>query len=167
MADKDAVSVVVPVKKGAVEIFLAGCKKGLYIGLEQILPAMILGYVIVEFLKLTGIIDVLSTVFGPVMGIFGLPGAAVVVLISAFFAKAAGASTAANLFAVGTITAAQATILLMPCMLMGTLVGHFARIVIVADVKPAHRGLLLLIPLIVSAIAMLLMRLLLTLTGQM
>ncbi len=154
-------------KKGVIEIFLNGCKKGLYIGLEQVLPAMILGYVIVEFLKLTGVTDLLSVAFGPIMGLFGLPGEAVVVLISAFFAKAAGASTAASLFNAGTITAAQATILLMPCMLMGTLVGHFARIVLVADVKPAHRTILLMTPLVVSVIATLLVRVILIVTGQM
>ena len=154
-------------KKGIIEIFLAGCKKGLYIGLEQILPAMVLGYVVVQFLQLTGITDVLSVVFGPVMGIFGLPGASIVVLTSAFFAKAAGASTAANLYATGVITAAQATNLLMPCMLMGTLVGHFARIVLVANVNPAHRALLLCIPIITSVVAMLLMRILLSVTGLM
>lgn len=156
-----------PPKKGVIEIFLAGCKKGLYLGLEQILPAMVLGYVVVQFLQMTGITDVLSIVFGPLMGLFGLPGASIVVLISAFFAKAAGASTAANLYTTGVITAAQATILLMPCMLMGTLVGHFARIVLVANVNPAHRTLLLMVPLITSVVAMLLMRLLLTLTGAM
>ena len=46
-------------EKGAIEVFMGGARKGLYIGLEQILPAMILGYVIVEFLKLTGIIGIL------------------------------------------------------------------------------------------------------------
>lgn len=163
----DATVISKPKKKGTIENFLAGCKTGLYIGLEQILPAMVLGFVFVQFLQLTGITEVLSVVAGPLMGIFGLPGEAVVVLISAFFAKAAGASTAAGLFTSGVITASQATILLMPCMLMGTLIGHFARIVLVADVNPKHRILLLITPVVTSFIAMLLMRLLLTFMGLM
>ncbi|NLG87104.1 MAG: nucleoside recognition protein [Firmicutes bacterium] len=154
-------------KKGAIEVFMGGAKKGLYIGFDQILPAMILGYVIVEFLKLTGIIDILGVIFGPVMGIFGLPGESVVVLLSAFFAKAAGAATAANLFSEGIINAAQATILLMPSMLMGTLVGHYARIVLVSDANPKYRGLLLAVPIIDSVVGMLLMRLILTFMGLM
>lgn len=154
-------------KKGLIEVFMGGAKKGLYIGLEQILPAMVLGYVIVEILKLTGIIDMLGIVFGPVMGIFGLPGESVVVLLSAFFAKAAGAATAANLFSEGIINAAQATILLMPSMLMGTLVGHYARIVLVSDANPKYRGLLLAIPIVDSIVGMLLMRLILTIMGLM
>lgn len=93
-------------KKSVIEIFMNGAKGGFYVTVEQILPAMILGYVIVEFLEITGFTEILGTVFGPVMGIFGLPGAAVAVLLSAFFAKAAGAATAANMFAQGIITAA-------------------------------------------------------------
>jgi len=101
------------------------------------------------------------------MGIFGLPGESVVVLISAFFAKAAGAATAANLFAQGLITAPQATILIMPCMLLGTLVGHYARIVLVANTSAKYRGILLLVPIFDSVVGMLLMRLFLTLSGLM
>lgn len=154
-------------KKSVIEIFMGGAKKGFYIGVEQILPAMILGYVIVQFLQLTGLVTVVGQLFGPIMGVFGLPGEAVVVFISAFFAKAAGAATAANLFAQGMITAAQATILIMPCMLMGTLVGHYARIVLVANVNPKYRKLMLVVPIFDSVIGMLLMRLVLTLMGLM
>lgn len=152
-------------KKNIIEVFMAGCKKGFYIGIEQILPAMVLGYAIVQFLQLTGIVDILGKVFGPIMGIFGLPGEAVVVLVSAFFSKAAGAGTAANMFTEGIINSAQATILIMPCMLMGTLIGHYARIVLVADTNQKHRGLMLIIPIMDSILGMLLMRLVLTIMG--
>lgn len=154
-------------KKNIIEVFMNGCKRGFYIGVEQILPAMVLGYAIVQFLQLTGLVDILGKVFGPVMGIFGLPGEAVVVLVSAFFSKAAGAGTAANLFTNGLINGAQATILVMPCMLMGTLIGHYARIVLVAGTNEKHRGLLLAVPLIDSVLGMLIMRLVLTVMGLM
>lgn len=152
-------------KKNLIEVFMGGCKKGFYIGVEQILPAMILGYAIVQFLQLTGLVDILGKVFGPVMAIFGLPGEAIVVLVSAFFSKAAGAGTAANMFAEGIINNAQATILIAPCMLMGTLIGHYARIVLVADINPKHRGLMLAIPVIDSILGMFLMRLVLSIMG--
>lgn len=154
-------------KKTVVETFMGGAKKGFYIGVEQILPAMIMGYVIVQFLQLTGLVDILGNVFGPVMGIFGLPGESIVVLIGAFFAKAAGAATAANLFSQGLITAAQATILIMPCMLMGTLVGHYARIVLVANTSTKYRMLLLAVPIFDAVVGMLIVRVLLTVMGLM
>ena len=152
-------------KKNIIEIFMGGCKKGFYIGVEMILPAMILGYAIVQFLKLTGLVDIVGSVFGPVMGLFGLPGESIIVLISAFFSKAAGAATAANMFAEGLITAPQATILIIPCMLMGTLVGHYARIVLVAKVSPKYRSLMLAVPIVDSVVGMLLMRVILGIMG--
>lgn len=154
-------------KKGLVEVFLGGCRKGFYSGVEQILPAMIMGYVLVQFLKLTGVMDILSSVCGPIMAIFGLPGEAVVALISAFFAKASGAATTAMLYTTGVITLAQATILYPACILMGTLVGHYVRIVVVSNTNKKWHGVLLAIPLIDAAFAMLLTRLILTIMGLM
>lgn len=152
-------------KKSIIEIFMAGCKKGYYIGVELILPAMIMGYIIVQFLKLTGLVDILGTTCGPIMNIFGLPGESIVAIISAFFSKAAGAATALTLYGEGIITATQATILIIPCMLMGTLVGHYARIVLVADTNPKYRLLLLFVPIFDSIIGMLIMRFILHFMG--
>ena len=59
-------------KKSIIETFLACCKKGFYTGVEQIIPAMILGYALVQVLKLTGIMDILATICQPVMAIFGV-----------------------------------------------------------------------------------------------
>lgn len=153
-------------KKNIIEIFMNGCKKGFYIGVEMILPAMVLGYAIVQFLKLTGLVDIIGKIFGPVMKLFGLPGETVIVLVSAFFSKAAGAATAANMYSEGLINATQATILIIPCMLMGTLIGHYARIVLVADVNKKYRSLLLLVPVFDSVVGMILMRLILSFMGH-
>lgn len=153
-------------KQGIIERFLFHCKRGFYIGVDTILPSMILGYVIIAFLDLTGLSDLLGIIFEPVMGLFGLPGEAVTVLISAFFAKASGAGAAAALYNAGTITAAQAAVCLMPSMLMGTLVGHFVRVVLVAGTNAKHRLWMIGVALMDAAIGMWLMRLFLVVTGQ-
>lgn len=80
-------------KEGMIETFMSGAKKGWGIAINTIMPAMVLGYVLVQAFTVTGIMEVLGNLCGPIMGIFGLPGEAVTVLISAFFAKAAGAAT--------------------------------------------------------------------------
>lgn len=69
------------------------------------------------------------------------------------------------MFAEGLITAPQATILIIPCMLMGTLVGHYARIVLVANVSPKYRSLMLAVPIVDSVVGMLLMRVILGIMG--
>ena len=82
-------------KRSLLEEFIFGAKNGFYLGVEKIIPAMILAYVLILFLKITGLMAIIGNVISPVMAIFGLPGEAIVALISAFFAKAAGAATAA------------------------------------------------------------------------
>lgn len=88
-------------KKTLLEEFMAGCKKGFYVGVENIMPAMVLAYALILFLNITGLMNIIADAVAPVMALFGLPGAAIVALISAFFAKAAGAATAASLYAEG------------------------------------------------------------------
>jgi spore maturation protein SpmB len=145
-------------KPSIVEEFVAGAKKGFYIGAEMIAPAMVLAYVLIEFLKITGLMNIVGKAVGPVMAVFGLPGEAVFALVAAFFAKAAGCATAASLYSQGIITAEQATILFPACVTMGTLLGHFVRIVIVSNANKKWHGLLLCVPLIDAAVVLLLTR---------
>lgn len=152
-------------KKTILEEFMAGCKKGFYIGVENIIPAMILAYVLIVFLKTTGLMDIISSLVAPIMALFGLPGEAIVVLISAFFAKAAGAATAASMYSAGIINAAQATILFPATITMGTLVAHFARCVLTSGANPKHHTLLLFIPVVDAVISMLIVRIILNFMG--
>ena len=131
-----------------IDTFFDGARKGWNIAINTIMPAMVLGYVLVQIFTVTG-------------------GEAVTVLISAFFAKGAGAATAFNLYQNGVINAAQATICVMPSMLMGTLIGHYARIVLVAETNEKYRIIMLGIALFDAVLGMILMRLFLTMMGMM
>lgn len=84
---------------------------------------MVMGYTLITFLNLSGIMPLIGKLLAPVMGIFGLPGEASVVLLAAFFAKAAGCATAAGMYMSGNLTAVEATILFPACITMGTLTG--------------------------------------------
>lgn len=152
-------------KRTLLEEFVFGAKNGFYLGVERIIPAMILAYVLILFLRTTGLMDMIGQLVAPVMGIFGLPGEAIVALISAFFAKAAGCATAATLYNDGVINAAQATILFPACITMGTLIGHFVRCVMASGANPAHHTLLMAVPVVDAVVSMLLTRVLLNLFG--
>ena len=152
-------------KRSLLEEFIFGAKNGFYLGVEKIIPAMILAYVLILFLKITGLMAIIGNVISPVMAIFGLPGEAIVALISAFFAKAAGAATAATLYADGTINAVQATILFPATITMGTLIGHFVRCVVASGANPKHHPMLVAIPIIDAVFSMLLTRMIITFMG--
>lgn len=152
-------------KPSIIDTFLKGCSRGFKVGIENIVPAMILGYTLVYILNVTGLMNVLGTIFAPVMGLFGLPGEAFAVLISAFFAKASGCATAANMFTEGILTLGQATMLLPACILMGTLIGHYARIVLVSNANKKWHGLLIAVPVLDAAISLIIMRVIVSVMG--
>lgn len=152
-------------KPSIVDTFLKGCAKGFKVGIENITPAMILGYTLVYILQATGLMTFLGKIFSPVMGLFGLPGEAFAVLISAFFAKASGCATAATMYSDGILTLGQASMLLPACILMGTLIGHYARIVLVAGTNKKWHSLLLVVPLFDAALSLVIMRVILTAMG--
>ncbi len=143
-----------PAKQNVIELFMAGAKKGFYLGAEIIAPALILAYVLVQFLTITGLMTVIGHLLSPVMALFGLPGEAIVALIAAFFAKAAGAATVATMYAAGQLTAAQATILFPACITMGTLLAGFVRVIIVSNANKKWQGILLFIPILDAMLSM-------------
>ena len=151
-------------KPSIVDTFLKGCAKGFKVGIENITPAMILGYVLVYILKETGLMDLLGTVMAPVMGLFGLPGEAFAVLISAFFAKASGCATA-SMYEAGVLTLGQASMMLPACILMGTLIGHYARIILVTDANKKWHPLLIVTCLFDAALSLVIMRVILAAMG--
>lgn len=154
-----------PAKTPLVNLFLKGCYQGFEIGIKNIVPAMILGYVLIYILVATNLMNILGSLFAPVLGIFGLPGEAFAVFVSAFFAKAAGCATAASMYASGQLTLGQATMVFPACILMGTLIGHYARIVLVAGANKKWHPVLLCIPVLDAIISMLIMRVILAFMG--
>ena len=107
----------------------------------------------------------LGVVMSPVMNLFGLPGEAFAVLISAFFAKASGCATAASMYQAGTLTLGQASMMLPACILMGTLIGHYARIVLVTGSNKKWHPLLIVVCLLDAAISLVIMRVILAIMG--
>jgi len=157
MAEQNS-ALTLEVKPSIIDEFVKGAKKGFYVAVENITPAMVFAYVLILFLNIIGIMPILAKLLGPVMAVFGLPGEAMVVLTAAFFAKAAGCATAATLYSQGILTAAQATILFPACITMGTLVGNFVRVVMVSQTNIKWQPLLLCTALIDAAVVMWLTR---------
>ena len=63
--------------------FKTGLKKGFSVTLA-IMKVVIPCYIIIEFIKHAGIIDIIGRIFKPFMGIFGLPGEAALALIAGY-----------------------------------------------------------------------------------
>lgn len=67
--------------------------------------------------------------------------------------------------AAGALTLGQASMMLPACILMGTLIGHYARIVLVTDTNKKWHPLLIAVCLLDAAISLVIMRVILAAMG--
>ena len=146
------------VKKPLPDVFVEGARKGFNIACNSILPNVLMAFVIIQVLNVTGLLKVLGTVFTPVMAIFGLPGQAIMVLVAATMSMGGATGAAASLIAGGTLSGKDVTILLPSIYLMGSLVQYMGRLLGTAGVSSKHYPLMFVIALINAALAMLVMR---------
>lgn len=140
------------------DIFVVGARKGFNIAINNLLPNVLMAYVIAEILNLLGIMALLGKVFAPIMGLFGLPGEAITVLLTSWLSASAGTGVAVSLLSKGTLDGHMVTILAPAIFLMGSQLQYMGRLLGVADVPKKYWPLLMLTSIINSMIAMLIMR---------
>lgn len=145
-------------KKSLIDIFVEGARKGLKINLTSMLPNLVMAFVLIQFLKITGLLTLLSKVFAPVMAIFGLPGEGVAVLFSAWMSMGGGVGAAASLFVDGTLDERCISILIPAIFLMGAQAQYMGRCLGTANIPSRFYPPLLLIAIINALLAMLVMR---------
>ena len=75
-------------KKTIPDIFVDGARKGWTVGTDSILPNVLMAYVLIQILRVSGVLDVLGNIFNPIMALFGLPGKAAMVLMGAWMSMA-------------------------------------------------------------------------------
>lgn len=140
------------------DIFVIGARKGFHIAIHNLLPNVLMAYVIAEVLNLLGVMGVVGQIFAPVMGLFGLPGEAITVLLTAWLSSSAGTGVAVSLLSKGVLTGSDITILAPAIFLMGSQLQYMGRLLGVSDVPKKYWPLLMLTSIINAAIAMFVMR---------
>ena len=140
------------------DIFVIGARKGWNIAINNLLPNVLMAYVIAEILNLIGAMQFIGRVFGPMMGIFGLPGEAVTVLLTTWLSSSAGTGVAVSLISKGILNGTHASILIPALFLMGAQLQYMGRLLGVADVPKKYWPLLMVASILNACIAMLVMR---------
>lgn len=145
--------------KSLVDVFVDGARKGWNVGVSSIIPNVLLAFVIIQVLKVTGLLDLLGKLFTPLMMLFGLPGEAIMVLISAWLSMGGGVGVAASLYTAGKLTSQHLSLLLPAIILMGAQIQYMGRCLGTAGVQPRFYPVLFGISILNAMIAMQLMRL--------
>lgn len=147
-------------KQNVIDMFITGCRNGWNIGISNMLPNVIMAFVIIKALNVTHLMQLLGKVCAPVMALWGLPGEAVAVLISSFMSMGGGVGAAAGLLSSGALTPKDVSILLPAIYLMGSLVQYLGRCLGTAEVDSKHYGVMIGICIFNALAAMWVMKLL-------
>ncbi len=142
------------------DVFVSGVKRGWGIATGSMLPNVLMAFVLIHFLKLTGILDLLGSLFGPVMKIFGLPGEALMVLLAAWLSMGGGVGVASSLLAAGALSLHDIAVLAPAMYLMGSQVQYIGRVLGVIGVPGKYIPVMVLISVINALLALLVMQIL-------
>ena len=139
------------------DIFIIGARKGFNIAVNNLVPNILMAYAVSEVLRILGVMKMVGEIFGPMMFIFGLPGEAVTVLLTAWLSSSASVGLAASMFANGILEPRHITILMPAFFLMGAQLQYMGRLLGVADVPKRYWPLLMSASVLNAMLAMLLM----------
>ncbi|NQD84732.1 YjiG family protein, partial [Enterobacter hormaechei] len=121
---------------------------------------VVMAFVIIQALKVTGLLDIVGRVCEPIMALWGLPGAAATVLLASVMSMGGGVGVCASLVVAGTLSGHDATILLPAIYLMGNPVQNTGRCLGTAGVNPKYYPHIIAVCVINALLSMWVMQLL-------
>ena len=146
--------------KNIIDLFIEGCRKGWDTGIRNMMPNVIMAFVIIKALNVTGLLKILGSVFAPIMALWGLPGEAITVLVSSFMSMGGGIGAAAGLLGSNVLSPKDITVLMPAIYLMGSLIQYLGRCLGTAEVNSKDYGIMVGIAVLNALLAMWVMKLL-------
>jgi spore maturation protein SpmB len=141
-------------KRNFLQSFVLGARSGFNLSFTSMAPNVLFAFAMIQILNLTGLTDLIGIVFGPVMGIFGLPGISATVIIAGILSTGGGIGVAAGLATNGHLDSSDVAILLVGIMLFGSLVQYIGRVLGPAGIKSKHYPMLIGVNLLAAFLAM-------------
>lgn len=144
-------------KKNIMDAFIGGCKEGFKVATTSTIPYVMMAFVVIKILKQTGLLDLIGMVFEPIMAIFGLPGEASAVLMSALLSMGGAVGVAVGLFESGVLNARDLAILAPSIYLMGSTVQYSGRILGLIEIPKKYYAVMFGIAILNALIALFVM----------
>lgn len=142
------------------DVFVKGAYEGWEISIKSTIPNVLMAFVIIKILQHSGLLDLIGTVFQPLMALFGLPGEAAAVLIGGWMSMGGGVGVAVALYDAGSITGKDMAILASAIYLMGSQLQYMGRVLGVLGISGRHLPVVMAIPILTAFLSMLVMNIL-------
>ena len=141
------------------DVFVKGAIQGWNIATHSTIPNVLMAFVIIKMLNISGALDFIGTCLGPVMGIFGLPGEAAMILLGGWMSMGGGVGVAVALFDKGAVDGTQLAIVIPAIYLMGSQVQYMGRCLGVIGIQGSDMFKIMAVPPIVALLSLWVMRL--------
>lgn len=147
-------------KQMLTDIFVGGAREGWNMGVGSIIPNVMMAFIVIKALSITGAMELFGNVFAPVMALFGVPGEGAAVLMASFMSAGGGVGVMMSLFAEGLLSGEHLAILAPANYLMGSTVQYAGRLLGVVNIEGRFYPLMFGLVTLNGFVAMLLMRIL-------
>lgn len=141
------------------DVFVNGAFQGWNIATHSTIPNVLMAFVIIKMLNISGALDFIGTCLGPVMAIFGLPGEAAMILLGGWMSMGGGVGVAVALFDKGAVDGTQLAIVIPAIYLMGSQVQYMGRCLDVIGIQGSDMFKIMAVPPIVALLSLWVMRL--------
>lgn len=125
-------------KQNVLDLFVEGARRGFTIGTTSLLPNVVMAFVIIRVLEVTGLLRLIGSAFSPIMALWGLPGEAATVIITSLMSMGGSIGVLASLYVGQHLDAMQVTMMVPGIYLMGNPVQNVGRCLGIAGVNTKH-----------------------------
>lgn len=147
--------------RNMLDMFMDGARNGWNIAVRNLIPALVMAFVLIRILEVTGLLKVVGNVCGPIMLLWGLPGEAATVILASIMSMGGAVGVAASLYNSGHLDMVHVSALLPAIYLMGNPAQNLGRVLGLAGTNPRHFAAILAIGAINAMASIWVMQLLL------
>ena len=141
------------------DVFVEGARKGWDIAIHNTIPNVIMAFVVIHILKVSGALDIIGKYLGFIMLPLGLPGESIAVFMAAFLSWGGSAGVLVALVQNGTLTAPDIAVLIPGMALVGSTVQYMGCVLGVLGIPGKHYLVLFGICILNAYLAMFVMSL--------
>ena len=136
------------------EVFVTGARQGWELATKSMLPNLVMAFVLIKVLNVTGLLNYIGMAFEPIMSLFGLPGESAMVLMSAWLSNDGGIGVLLAFMSQGIMDGHDAAIILPSMFIMGAQLQYMGRCLGVIGIKDQMLYVIMLIPIVLAFAAL-------------
>ena len=136
------------------DVFVKGARQGWDLATKSMLPNLVMAFVLIKALNVTGLLHYIGLVFEPMMSVFGLPGESAMILASSWLSVGGGLGVLIAFITDGVMNGEQVAIILPSMFIMGGQLQYMGRCLGVIGIKDKMLYVIMIIPIVMAIAAL-------------